>query len=276
MFRGGRGGGRGRSQHQFTFRAPPPKTAARPLLTSMREKTPEFMGGASGGDQELPTKFLALDDVTDSDEAEMDVSSAEEGEPPRKRLATDVAVSVMAANCQWSNPDPYTVLPPIDEPVGKRKDFVKMIRKAKNAAAQQKAEESNPVVANDDFISFGDLDFDVPEPPANAPANAPRGPRNTRNPHSDPALGNRKRTHDDEIIAPATQSDLIFPHDNAIIDMLYPVPGQDSTPWIDRSATRTLHLGTMYVFCDSGRMLACTKLTVLQVTQRGPRFLPLG
>ena len=204
----------------------------------MRETTPEFIGGPNDN-LEQPKKFLTLDEMTDSDEEEMDVSSAEDGEPPRKRQATESATAAPVVKPQWSNPDPYTVLPPTDEQVGKRKDFVKMIRKAKNAAAQQKAEENNAVVANEDYISFGDLDFDEP------PANAPRGPKGARNRDSDPALGNRKRTYDDEIIAPATRRDMLSDYDGSIVYSWLPLPGQNPTPWVNRSTSQTLHLATM-------------------------------
>jgi non-canonical poly(A) RNA polymerase PAPD5/7 len=60
---------------------------------------------------------------------------------------------------KWSNPDPYTALPPPSETTGVKRDVVQLIRKAKNLAAE-KAASNNAVAANDDFISFGDDEVD--------------------------------------------------------------------------------------------------------------------
>jgi non-canonical poly(A) RNA polymerase PAPD5/7 len=57
---------------------------------------------------------------------------------------------------KWSNPDPYTVLPPVNEPRGKKTDVVEFIRKVKLAAEKdKKSDERNDVADNVDFISFG-------------------------------------------------------------------------------------------------------------------------
>jgi non-canonical poly(A) RNA polymerase PAPD5/7 len=59
---------------------------------------------------------------------------------------------------KWSNPEIYSALPPPEElRPGKKIDFVQLIRKAKNEAAE-KGDANNAVAANDDFISFGDDD----------------------------------------------------------------------------------------------------------------------
>lgn len=51
---------------------------------------------------------------------------------------------------RWSNPDPYTALPPPDESSRKKKDVVKLIRKARiNPKSSAK-----PEAPTDDFISF--------------------------------------------------------------------------------------------------------------------------
>ncbi|KAK2788577.1 hypothetical protein FQN53_003428 [Emmonsiellopsis sp. PD_33] len=248
-FRGNRQGGRPRQQPEFTFRSRFPKTSSRPLLLmAERETTPEFLG-ASPNDEQKQRKFLALEDITDSDEAEMDVSSADEGssQPPRKKQAIESDAGPVANIPKWSNPDPYTVLPPPDESQAKKRDVVKLIRKARVQSAQQpKPEANNAVVSNEDFISFGteELEMDMP------PENAPRGPRNSNNQHGDPALGSRKRTHDDEITGPSRRPQRLgklekrFNSDGSILDHWLAFPNQDSTPWIDSSAPPTLHLGS--------------------------------
>ncbi|KAK7538793.1 uncharacterized protein J3D65DRAFT_345278 [Phyllosticta citribraziliensis] len=143
---------------------PPPAPHERPILQSTREKTPEQFAGMNDG----PTKFIALSDVSDS-EAEMELESQSgdeqdplhrgDGQPAAKkaRVASEDKSDADAVP-RWSNPDPYTSLPPPDESQTKKRDFVKLIRKAK--VASDRAEASNAVTQNADFIS---LTFDDEE-----------------------------------------------------------------------------------------------------------------
>lgn len=125
-------------------------------------------------------RFRAEGDLPDSDEAELDEDQDagevdEDGAPARKRTKTGGASEATVP--KWSNPDPYTVLPPVTEGAAlPKKDIVKVIRKAKvdtnHAAATKAANEG-------DFISFnfdaenGDDDMSEDEPPPGAPT----GPR---------------------------------------------------------------------------------------------------
>lgn len=105
-----------------------------------RSVTPELLEGMNS----QPT-FKNPDDVS---------SSSESDGPRKKRARLDVAAS--AERPKWSNPDPYTALPPPDASNGLKIDIVQTIRKAKLEAAKNAASKNN-VVKNDDFISF---DFD--------------------------------------------------------------------------------------------------------------------
>lgn len=166
-------------------------TSARPLLQQNDGgNSPEQMLGVANG----APKFMLLEDISDSEEEDMDLSESdrEEGEagdgidephPERRALALSSDADASSVP-KWSNPDPYTVLPPVDEVQRKKTDPVKAIRKAREhaeekAAAERKAEarlaeenetrekaagndtakgealKQNQVVANDDFISFG-------------------------------------------------------------------------------------------------------------------------
>ncbi|KAF1842572.1 uncharacterized protein K460DRAFT_409975 [Cucurbitaria berberidis CBS 394.84] len=140
----------------------------RALLTHRDDGSPEHAMGVSDG----PNKFLDLDDLPDDEEAEMGVESGKsvgddsdtDGQDGNQKVARTQAITRADGDSvpKWSNPDPYTVLPPPDETTGKKTDFVKLIRKAKNQAAE-KAAGHNAVAANDDFISFGDEDGVVEE-----------------------------------------------------------------------------------------------------------------
>lgn len=134
-------------------------------------------------------KFMATDDVSDSEEEQMDESNSDvdQSDPDKTDNATlpttaDIDSSVetslepaakrraVGSNApdgniapKWSNPDPYTVLPPVDEAQRKKKDVVKLIRKAR-MDAEANTNDQSQVAANDDFISFGmdDSKEDIP------------------------------------------------------------------------------------------------------------------
>jgi non-canonical poly(A) RNA polymerase PAPD5/7 len=104
--------------------------------------------------------YKAVEEMSDDDEAEMEISDqsdSDSGKPKSKRPRnTEGLDGSEAAVPKWSNPDPYTALPCPDESQRKKKDVVKLIRKARvedlaasNAAATTEAE---------DYISF---DFDM-------------------------------------------------------------------------------------------------------------------
>lgn len=178
--RGGRGGrgGRGRGRGGFV----PRRAGDREILRAEREPTPEQLPGMGSGH----TRFKAVNDMSDSESEGMDlatpseagdegsqdppkpadtyVDSDSEGEHPRaKRARVRSPEPAQEAKPKWSNPDPYTVLPPTDETLttGKKKDVVKLIRKAKLEAAKPDAKTSTA----SDFIS---LNFDDDEAQASA------------------------------------------------------------------------------------------------------------
>ena len=163
-------------------------TADRPLLRLKRGETPEQLLGMTD-DQNGARRFLPADDLLDSAEEQIDESDADQDqdqvallnvgqrdetvlrpsgmvrdtlventlEPPKKKRALGLGSSVSeeeSAAPKWSNPDPYTVLPPVDESQRKRKDVVRIIRKAR-IMSEKEAVIQNQVATNDDFISFG-------------------------------------------------------------------------------------------------------------------------
>lgn len=229
---------------EFTFRAARLKTAERPLLQGKRETTPEMLTMDGASENQAP-KFASLDDLSDSEEAEMDFSddSDEEDSRPSKRraVAADSSNTPIPAPAppppvpKWSNPDPYTALPPPDESTQKRRDVVKLIRKAKiqNTLAQTK--EKDAVTENDDFISLGALDdLSGQDPGGQAPENAPTGPRSMQTTHEAGATP-RKRKHDanDVGLAPKTSKPAaVYNRDASIVNQWMTFPGQNATPWV--------------------------------------------
>ncbi len=187
-----RGRWRGRANYKVA-------TAERPLLRVRQDDEPEEMFGTT--DEFSGTKrFMSADDMTDSEEELMEESKSEkdEGErvssitsrvdtilgrtagdsmePPAKRRALGVKFSGLESEGntpKWSNPDPYTVLPPLDDPHRKKRDVVKIIRRARVVSDKGIVQGGIPqsqVAANDDFISFGfedegsDTDEELPSP----------------------------------------------------------------------------------------------------------------
>ncbi|CAD6506381.1 BgTH12-07307 [Blumeria graminis f. sp. triticale] len=194
----------------------------REFLRANRAPTPELLSGMDA-DSGNAVKYLPLEDLSDSDEAEMEVSGNEIAGPERKKLRTSDKVddniplwsqrdSFVETNdeeshgtCKieitsqennrdemnikshlqdkkdgdsvprWSNPDPYTALPPPDESQRKKKDVVKLIRKARI-----NSDNSNkPEAPTDDFISFDCGDEENILPPITLPE-IPLGPRNSK------------------------------------------------------------------------------------------------
>lgn len=297
-YRGSGGGGGGgsdryRPEHRFTFKAYP-RTSARPLLTRERETTPEYVGPAKD-ENETQKKFISLDEVSDSDEAEMEMSprdkpgDGEESavasavEPPHKKQIRESTPPITQP--KWSNPDPYTVLPPEDETQshGKKKDIVKLIRKARvthstisedastvqitsatksQPEAQQKSRQpnvqpqsqpkpqaensgsvnSNPVVANEDFISFDKEDLSAFMPPDSAP----KGPKG----RSDDQINTRKRGYDEAMGGP-TKKKPKNQIDGSILDEWRPRPGYSATPWLNEEEAVSCIPATRFVRISS-------------------------
>ncbi|KAK5118087.1 hypothetical protein LTR62_004133 [Meristemomyces frigidus] len=191
-----RGRGRGRGMRERRERGVPGRgrgafrskaAHSRQILSGNRATTPEQLEGMNlHGD----TRFRELNSSEDDDSDDSDVidltqeDDAGEG-GPRKRAKLDVPVE--AAAPKWSNPDPYTALPPPESLGAPKKDIVQVIRKAKNDAVEGDPVQ-NPVQENVDFISLNfddefqeddvseDSDAMGVESLKQAPLNAPSGP----------------------------------------------------------------------------------------------------
>jgi non-canonical poly(A) RNA polymerase PAPD5/7 len=244
-------------------------------------------------------RYRAMDEMSVSDD---DDENDDTDGPRKKRARSDAKAADGNSVPQWSNPDPYTALPPPDESQRKKKDVVKLIRKARVTDGGDGSTKAGAV--NDDFISF-DFDDDVvdepkhtffdrgePVPTSGVPINTPTGPRasaqQTREDHpqgpvapeslpstkpdpvkismrkqlpdkpmrnaaidlsSDPALGNRKRTYQDEIKleAPRELNNSFggrkAPSHGGVVSTWQPLPGTNSTPWIELDHSSSANMG---------------------------------
>jgi non-canonical poly(A) RNA polymerase PAPD5/7 len=154
----GRGRGSNAPRGRGGYRGFGPKPAHdRAILNKLagsRETTPEQFEGMNEGHSHFK----------DAAEVESSEGNDSDDDGPRKR--TKVGASDASAAPKWSNPDPYTVLPPPETLGAPKKDIVQVIRKAKNEAAPK----TDKVADNADFISFnfdddGDAEMDSPPPP---------------------------------------------------------------------------------------------------------------
>jgi non-canonical poly(A) RNA polymerase PAPD5/7 len=112
-------------------------------------------------DADRGVTYRALENLSDSDEAEMDMSGTDDERPSAKRARTSQKQEASAESApRWSNPDPYTALPPPDASQTKKKDVVQLIRKAR-VQAEKDHHSGIPEVAAE-FIScdFSDSDED--------------------------------------------------------------------------------------------------------------------
>ena len=247
-------GRQSRPRPEFTFRySRPPPTSERPLLQTKRETTPEQLTSA---DNKTGFKFAPLDALSDSEEAEMEFSedSDDDDARPRKKRATGLdghdspkrTPPAPPPAPKWSNPDPYTALPPPDESQHKRVDVVKLIRKARIDSNGPKDKQQDAVAENQDFISLGALDGPQEEdarPTGIPPENAPRGPRNMENRES----AAPKRSRDDEPKGFSTKlgkPQRKFNSDASILHSWRTLADQESSPWMSSIPKSSVHLST--------------------------------
>lgn len=182
---GGQGGQRG--GYQYRGRGGPRLASERDFLKGNRAPTPELMAGMEEDDAH-GVRYKPIGDVSDSSEAEMDMSDedgeVDDSQPRKKQARTDNKAADGNSAPKWSNPDPYTVLPPPDETQRKKKDVVKLIRKARVEATT--ASTANTQADADDFISFdfeddaenyGKEDGILSKPHGIGVVGAPTGPR---------------------------------------------------------------------------------------------------
>ena len=166
-------------------------------------------------------------------------SEDEEGElHVNKRLRLNRNDSGVEPGCtKWSNPDPYTSLPPAGDVAAKRTDVVKLIRKARIDTDASLERIKQP----DDFISFHDADDqDSDQLPAvshvpfrsSFPAPAPGPPRAPAPAPTSMVTGKRKRGPDIGDEGRRLQSDTQGYADELVKDEWKGPYGINRTPWL--------------------------------------------
>ncbi|KAF2761358.1 hypothetical protein EJ05DRAFT_261387 [Pseudovirgaria hyperparasitica] len=231
------------------------------LRNNTLSRDEQFLGVADGA-----LKFNDLGDSTSEDEDNgASDSAADQPGPDAKKPRNQFNQADGDSVPKWSNPDPYTALPPPDESLKKKKDVVQLIRKAK-VDQEKTADGSNAVSQNVDFISLnfddGGNDEDDGEatvsehespPPgkrhtgslndfaarpefARAPVDAPKRPRAAS---PAPQKSKKRKLRANEI-------------DGTVVEQWLPIKGQDSTPWctIDHSRTADVGLWLHKEICD--------------------------
>ena len=242
------------------------------------------------GDTTRRATYRDLADLSDSDEAEMDISDesgdedANDQEPRSKRQRTTGPTTERPQDApKWSNPDPYTALPPPDETTRKKTNMVQLIRKARVEAESKKPAASTEADFISCDISDDDGDSRQPEqlpprpkqelpprpstqgqPPSTAGTQSnndyqqqsqlrtPQGqgaPNNAVNLTASSSLGNRKRTFDDQIKMPHASLKPVrkMATSGNVVPDWRPIPGEDPCPWAEVDHSATVNMGTRYV-----------------------------
>ena len=239
--------------------------SARPLL--------QQRGGGDDNEQSLGVdlemqKYLPIGDISESDEDQerslspsaedknIDGTGDKNGEPPAKRRELiSNGVTDGESVPKWSNPDPYSVLPPVEDAHRKRKDPVAFIRKGIKSA-DEKATMQNQVMANDDFISFEDYVDEVsvssdsrPESrasPIRTVLDISDNPGQFPDPSADddPSLGSRKRTYDDHI-KPGRRvvNKELTQQSGSLLEAWIPSRAGEAIPWFCKETSSILSPG---------------------------------
>lgn len=225
-------GGPSRPRSNFNFRS---RIAQRELLTHV----PSSVEMSVLSENHASNKFRDVANMTDSEEEEMseDEDFEDENQPKRRKLiATEPEPEPVA---RWSNPDPYTALPPAPDSNHKRVDVVKLIRKARVDDGPHQSTDANQA----DFISFEALnDDDLFAPPSNAPA-GPRADEPTFHERREEIVGRKvlgKRKHDvyedDALLGHANRTR--FHKSGKVLAAWQALAGISSTPWLKPCTAR--------------------------------------
>lgn len=224
-------GGPSQPRSNFNFRS---RIAQRELLTHV----PSSIETSVLSENHASNRFRDVENLTDSEEEEMseDEVIEENSRPKRRKLVVDEPDEEPMV--KWSNPDPYTALPPAPDSNHKRVDVVKLIRKARVDEGAHQATDANQA----DFISFASLgDDDLFAPPSNAPT----GPRTDPQPYErreeiapKHVLGKRKHDvfENDALLGPVNRTR--FHKSGKVLAAWQAIEESSATPWLKSCNSR--------------------------------------
>lgn len=240
---------------EFRFRSRPPHTADRPLLSTMRQITPEKVQDATKAKNSIKIASLSAKRDTSDDDPDP--------ERPRKKRTMSfdgpygpqdtTSISLPCPHApRWSNPDPYTAIPPPSHQTNKRVDVVKLIRKArvdKTAKANGNDELKDPL----DYISLGIISES--EPQSNAPQNGRNIPFSGPTPREGMySVARRNRIRGDAIKRrskntrkPASK----YICDGSVIKEWRPLSQETGTPWLESTpSSLPIEVQLVYYLCS--------------------------
>jgi non-canonical poly(A) RNA polymerase PAPD5/7 len=203
-------------------------------MAGSRETTPEQFEGMDEG----RSRFKEVAESSEGDD------SADDG--PRKRTKVDATDATAAP--KWSNPDPYTVLPPPETLGAPKKDIVQTIRKAKN----DQAAKVDKVADNSDFISFNfdddddeeDAVMDEPSPPAaKSPARTGEPTFSHRDSSDSDYVDQRSPIVAERVSRPPKRKSRDTRQMGDVTEEWQAVDGQPIAPWSTRDHSATADVG---------------------------------
>ena len=130
----GRGRCRGRGRADYFLRA-----SDRPLLQSRESKTPEPMGVSNSEERRFKHPDELSESSEDSTEGDADQPAPDDATP---------------AKPTWTSAEFFTALPPPDAGPKKKRNILRLIRKARVVASEKVEDEKDQVKGNIDYIAF--------------------------------------------------------------------------------------------------------------------------
>lgn len=218
-------GGQSQPRSNFSFRS---RISQRELLTHV----PSSVETPVLSENHTSNRFRDFENLTDSEEEEMSEDDVVEDNSRVKRRKIAADETDEAPVVKWSNPDPYTALPPAPDSTHKRVDVVKLIRKARMDEGGLQSTDANQA----DFISFASLgQDDLFAPPSNAPVGPRADPQSyerREDSGTKKVLGKRKHDvfQDDTLMGPINRTR--FHKSGRVLAAWQSSEGSSATPWL--------------------------------------------
>jgi non-canonical poly(A) RNA polymerase PAPD5/7 len=236
--------------------------AQRPILIAQHTEVPKEILHGDGS-----LTYRHIDELSDDDETDMEISehSGDESDAHRNKRArrADVQSEVDNTVPKWSNADAYAVISATEDTTRKKKDVVKLIRKARveDLAAKFAAVDTEEFISlnlDDSGSENSVVALNLASKGGNAPSGAPTGPRNSigqpaelpDNPTNgqDSPLGSRKRTADGRIKPkPLLKKANKMPVKGHVVEEWQALEDREPCPWATINHSKTTEMGVWSV-----------------------------